>query len=664
MAQIRMEEDRLKEARVLLEEVLRRAPSYARALGLMGIVHHRAGRFADARGVLEKARVSAPSDVWVQLRMGLLLSDLGDKEGAISAYRSILSRQPNHPVTWYHLGKDLLDLERFEEAEQAYTKAVDLDPKHVDAWTGMGVCAKALDRFDDAREAFDRALALRPGDRMTMLNLAGLHVDEGRPEEALRVYDELLGGGFEHSAAHFNRALALSDLKRFPAAIAAYADAIRIDPKNVRAHLRRAGLLHEAGRYAEARDGLLEAAKIAPRSSTLFHDLGLTYWRLGEHGLAREALGRSIENDPANAGAHAVLGLVLGDEKDFEGAARSHAEAARLAPKDFSHRQNEAVSLVNFGRYEEAADVLARAATDFPEVPAAHAILAWTLVAGPKPELWEPAKAVPHARRATKADPDNPFFGLTLGLALYRAQRYAQARAALQEARQNGAPDAHNACFLAMTLKKLGLEDDARSEFGRAEKLSEAVAADDSELRRFFAEARALILGKDADDRSPPGRFFRVRVISAWRFAFCGASSDVGQCPDGVSGLGSCPSAGDLSELLVLTMQRVHPREGKVQTHDQHHRLGSTRRDWGRLARGLSPAGVRCRCRKAVEHDAHHLDGQWGLCGDRVVRLDRRPGCRQRGLHELRGRLRGHSRRGQFDRRGERGWIARQVRSL
>ena len=90
--------------------------------------------------------------------------------------------------------------------------------------------------------------------------------------------------------------------------------------------------------------------------------------------------------------------------------------------------------------------------------------LAWELVAGPESDR-DPPRAVPLARRAVALAPDSDMFLKTLGLALYRAGRHAEAIPVLERslAKNNNASAPYDLFFLALCHAKQGDAGRARA---------------------------------------------------------------------------------------------------------------------------------------------------------------------------------------------------------
>jgi uncharacterized protein HemY len=112
--------------------------------------------------------------------------------------------------------------------------------------------------------------------------------------------------------------------------------------------------------------------------------------------------------------------------------------------------------------------------------------------------LRDPKQAVKHAEQATKLAPDNAGFWNTLGLAHYRNGSWQAAVEALTKSMQlrNGGVGS-DYFFLAMAHAQLGEKELARTWYDKAVAWMDKNKQQDEELRRFRAEAAALLGIKD-----------------------------------------------------------------------------------------------------------------------------------------------------------------------
>jgi tetratricopeptide (TPR) repeat protein len=146
------------------------------------------------------------------------------------------------------------------------------------------------------------------------------------------------------------------------------------------------------------------------------------------------------------------------------------------------------------GRYAEAAEQYRQALKLDPESPSASNNLAWFLATGPEARSLDAGEAVRLAQKAVTARPKSGNYWNTLGVARYRTGDDKGAVAALQRAmrlRQGG--DSLDGFFLALAHCRLGDHDQARKWFDRAVRWMDSHEPQNEELRRFRAEAKAVL---------------------------------------------------------------------------------------------------------------------------------------------------------------------------
>jgi tetratricopeptide (TPR) repeat protein len=144
--------------------------------------------------------------------------------------------------------------------------------------------------------------------------------------------------------------------------------------------------------------------------------------------------------------------------------------------------------------YREALALRERVLAIVPDEPKSQNDVAWYLATCPVPQLRDPARAVELARKATEKQPVASNWN-TLGVALYRT---GDCKAAIEALEKSDvlAPDknlAFNGLFLAMAHWQLGRRDEARQWYDRAVGWMEKYDPKHHELRRFRAEAAAVL---------------------------------------------------------------------------------------------------------------------------------------------------------------------------
>jgi tetratricopeptide (TPR) repeat protein len=124
----------------------------------------------------------------------LLLEREGRTTEAIAAYKRLLDSWPGLPDCWYNLGLLQRNIGDFSAALVSYGEALERNvsrPEEVRLNRGV-VYSDGLHRYEAAEEELNKALALNPTYVPALINLANLHEDLGRRDQAAAVYERLL----------------------------------------------------------------------------------------------------------------------------------------------------------------------------------------------------------------------------------------------------------------------------------------------------------------------------------------------------------------------------------------------------------------------------------------------------------------------------------------
>ncbi|QMV18672.1 tetratricopeptide repeat protein [Granulicella sp. 5B5] len=219
--------------------------------------------------------------------------------------------------------------------------------------------------------------------------------------------------------------------KDLTGAIAAYRQAVQLDPQSSRG-LRRLGVaLGENGSTAEALSTLQTAINLEPRNATLWYERALIEAKSGDLDKAIADLRQSTAIKPDFADAQNNLGSMLAQSGDANGAEAALRSAMTTNPYDGGIRSNLARVLAGEGNWNEAAFQLQRAAALEPDSATVHQDYAVALLQ---------LKRVPDAQReaeaAIKANPTSAAPHDLLGQILSVRNQSAQARKEFEAALQ------------------------------------------------------------------------------------------------------------------------------------------------------------------------------------------------------------------------------------
>jgi len=121
-------------------------------------------------------------------------------------------------------------------------------------------------------------------------------------------------------------------LQKYDEALAAYGQAIRLDPNDAFAYHYKGVALDELKRYEEALAALDQAIRLDPNSATAYENKGFALMNLKRYEEALVALDQAIRFDPNSAIAYDNKGWALSALKRYEEALATCEQAIRLDP--------------------------------------------------------------------------------------------------------------------------------------------------------------------------------------------------------------------------------------------------------------------------------------------------------------------------------------------
>ncbi|MBW8812019.1 MAG: hypothetical protein JF588_01220 [Caulobacterales bacterium] len=199
-------------------------------LYLAGLQAAERGDLQAADQWLSRATARQPGSADALRNHGVVLRRLGRREAALSRYDAALAAAPGSADTLTARANLLNDLRRFEEALADADTALAQAASPVAA-NARGNALAGLGRTREAVESYRAAAALAAGYAEPRVNLGAALLARGEPAAALATCDEALAIAPELAAAWMGRGHALSALRRWAEADAAYARARYLDPR-------------------------------------------------------------------------------------------------------------------------------------------------------------------------------------------------------------------------------------------------------------------------------------------------------------------------------------------------------------------------------------------------------------------------------------------------
>jgi tetratricopeptide (TPR) repeat protein len=219
-----------------------------------------------------------------------------------------------------------------------------------------------------------------------------------------------------------------------------------------------------------------------PKDAFAYNLLGMVYGNMKNYREAETALAKAIEIKPTWAPPHtnlANLYLVQGKKQE---AIKKFEAALDANPKNAAAYMSLALLYERDKDYQNAIDVYERALKENPDFWAAANNLAF-LLSEQSGQLPDFKRAVALAKGALQKRPGDPTVMDTLAWAQFRLGEYSQARDLLEKAAATAPDTAIFNYHLGMVLYKSGEKDAAR------ERLQKALSGDEDFIGREVAEA-------------------------------------------------------------------------------------------------------------------------------------------------------------------------------
>lgn len=359
------------------------------------------------------------------------------------------SHQPDPmAVREVHVGRSLAAEGRLAEAQDHYALAVSTDSLYVQAWLDLANSSLCLLDIGRAELACRKALAAEPSNAAGRYALGTVLLREGRLQEAVSTFREVIRRAPDNVPATIALANSLLALGEVDAASAEYDRAMAMDPGLADACIGRGDVAERRGDVQTALAAYRDAVSLAPRSAIAHHRLGTAYFRTGSLGEAILELEKSVRMDSTDPAIRYRTGVVLGRlGRNEEAQVQIEASARQRKRLERIRSSEEAVSMA-------------------PGDPAARRALARTYV-----DLGLPIEGERHYRIALRLAPGDPQTHLDLGCLLFGQRRLAESASEFKQV-VGLVPDSTNtgpvntlAHFdLGVAYMLQGATDEARSE--------------------------------------------------------------------------------------------------------------------------------------------------------------------------------------------------------
>lgn len=188
-----------------------------------------------------------------------------------------------------------------------------------------------------------RGLSARATATHGPINLGNALTNQGKHDEAIAAYREAVRLDPDSAAARINLGTLLYNAARdYPAAEAEFRAGVRLRPDDANVHFCLGSALRGQDRFAEADAAYREAIRLAPNDAGPRGNLAIVLARQGRFPEAIVASREAVRVNPNDGITRSVLGSTLFDEGKFEEGIAEFRRAVELIPGETPHAKQAA----------------------------------------------------------------------------------------------------------------------------------------------------------------------------------------------------------------------------------------------------------------------------------------------------------------------------------
>jgi Flp pilus assembly protein TadD len=265
----------------------------------------------------------------------------------------------------------------FTTAESLLQKAITAKPNDYRAWFDLGYVYNATQRGTQAIDAYRKSVAAKPEVFESNLNLGILLAGQGNKVEAARYLKAAIQlkptanpeQGLARAWQSLGRVEEDSDPQQ---ALAAYAEAAKLNPKAAQPHLSAGILLEKRNELDAAAREFQLAAELDTKSPEALAGLANVSMKQKKYAEAEAALRKLLAADPQNNNARVQLGRVLAAEVKSAEAAQELQQGLKADPGDPRAALELGTLYVQAGKDSEAEQQFRVAVQKMPQDAEAH----------------------------------------------------------------------------------------------------------------------------------------------------------------------------------------------------------------------------------------------------------------------------------------------------
>ncbi len=294
----------------------------------IGRAAHIGEDLATARTFLGQSLALNAKNGLAHKRMGLLLMDESDLEGACSSFETAMELLPEDGGLRFQYGNTLENVDQREKAILAYEAAIEVDPTMPAPYNRLATlreasgdtegAAEALRQFniwkrwDQELQAAQKKVQRRPDDPQTLFFLGEQYFAAGKFRESLSWFTRVINLDRRHAHAHLYCGIARRELGDLNFSVDHLEEAAFLSPDSLEPKIELIRTCTRADKTARVEEVIKQIEEEAPDDPFALFELGKICAEVKRTDEAKRLFGRVVELDPTHEEVKLALAKLSG----------------------------------------------------------------------------------------------------------------------------------------------------------------------------------------------------------------------------------------------------------------------------------------------------------------------------------------------------------------
>jgi tetratricopeptide (TPR) repeat protein len=292
----------------------------------------------------------------------------GQDKAAENLLAKVERKARDDPRVVFSIGMTFADWQLYADAEKAFARALDADPTNFDMLYNLGLAAQHAGHLPRALEVYRVALRQRPNDADCLFNLASIYTQTGRADEAIVPLMQAHNAAPQRADILLSLAQTGQDLAFYGDAATALDQYLKLKPHDDIARRERGFCLIRSTSLDQGLEDLGWYVQKHPKDARGLYELGIAE-TVREQDKALEHFTGALAIDPKLNAARYARAVLYYQKGRTEESIADLKLVLSAEPDDFRALDSLGQDDMRLGKFQEAAEVLARAFKLAPKDP-------------------------------------------------------------------------------------------------------------------------------------------------------------------------------------------------------------------------------------------------------------------------------------------------------